>query len=80
MLGVFIGYDIPVALDTKWNHIMPALDRIYKVIQYQGDTIHIIKGDSDINFIQDLLVAYNNLLDINLTLDVFNIDESLLGA
>jgi hypothetical protein len=32
MQAVFIGYDIPEALDTKWNHIMPVLDKMYKVI------------------------------------------------
>jgi hypothetical protein len=78
MLAVFIGYDIPEALDTKWTHVIPILDKLYKVIDYEGDTVHVINGESDINFIKDLLVAYNILLQINLTLDVFTVDESLL--
>ncbi|OHR72140.1 hypothetical protein [Bacillus sp. UMB0893] len=80
MKAVFIGYDIPLALDTKWNDIMPALSKIYKVIQYEGDSVHVINGESDINFIEDLLVAYNTLRQINLTLEVFKVDESLLRA
>lgn len=78
MQAVFIGYDIPEALDTKWNDIMPTLDKIYKVIQYEGDSVHVITGQSDIQFIKRLLDAYNRLRDINLTLDVFSVDESLL--
>ena len=57
---------------------MPVLDKMYKVICYDGDSVHVINGESDINLIQDLLVAYNTLLQINLTLEVFTVDESLL--
>lgn len=57
---------------------MPVLDNMYKVNCYDGDSVHVINGESDINFIQDLLVAYNTLLQINLTLDVFTVDESIL--
>lgn len=78
MQAIFIGYDIPLAVETKWNNIMPALDKIYKVIQYEGDSVHIINGESDINFVEDLLVAYNTFLDINLTLEIFKVDESLI--
>lgn len=78
MNAVFIGYDIPLALETKWNHIMPALNLMYKVIEYEGDIVHIINTESEIFFIQGLLESYNTLLQINLTLDVFKIDETLV--
>lgn len=78
MNAVFIGYDIPLALETKWNHIMPALNLMYKGIEYEGDIVHIINAESDISFIQGLLESYNTLLQINLTLDVFKIDETLV--
>lgn len=78
MEAVFIGYDIPLALDIKWNEVMPILDNSFKVIQYEGDTVHIINGKSDIDFIQTVLSAYNLHKDINLTLDVFEVDENVL--
>lgn len=78
MDAVFIGYDIPLALDIKWNEVMPILDNSFKVIQYEGDTVHIINSESDIAFIQTVLSAYNLHKDINLTLDVFEVDENLL--
>jgi hypothetical protein len=80
MQAIFIGYDIPLASDIKWDEIMPTLDKIFKVIQYEGDTVHLINEESDIKFVQTLLEAYNTHRDINLTLDVFKVDESLLKA
>ncbi|MBD8591640.1 MULTISPECIES: hypothetical protein [Peribacillus] len=78
--GVFIGYDIPEALEVKWDSIMPALGKMYKTISYEGDKIHLINGEADLKFISDLLMAYNTLLKINLTLDVFKVDKSLIEA
>ncbi|KYG33475.1 hypothetical protein [Priestia endophytica] len=79
MQAVFIGYDIPEALEVKWEIIMPELDKKYKRIQYEGDEVHIIAGDftgePDIKFIEDLVFAYNTDRQINLTLDVFELDE-----
>ncbi|MGZ9869605.1 hypothetical protein ACU3L3_14395 [Priestia endophytica] len=86
MQAVFIGYDVPEALEVKWEIIMPELDKKYKRIQYEGDEVHIIAvdftsiagdfmGESDINFIKDLVFAYNTDRQINLTLDFFELDE-----
>ncbi|MDQ0271152.1 hypothetical protein [Cytobacillus purgationiresistens] len=81
MQAIFIGYDIPLALDIKWDEIMPILSKAFKAIQYEGDTVHIINNnESDITFVQTLLLAYNTHRDINLTLDVFKVNESLLKA
>lgn len=80
MQAIFIGYDIPLALDTKWDEVMPVLDKMFKVIQYEGDTVHVVNNESDIIFVQTLVLAYNTHRDINLTLDVFKVDESLLKA
>lgn len=80
MQAVFIGYDIPEALEVKWECIMPLLDRSFKTIKYDGDVIHIINDKSDIEFLKNLLAVFNYLLDINLTLDVFTVDNSLLKA
>ena len=59
---------------------MPALGKMYKTISYEGDKIHLINGEADLKFISDLLMAYNTLLKINLTLDVFKVDKSLIEA
>lgn len=79
-LGVFIGYDIPEALEVKWTYIIPLLDKMFSAISYEGDKVHVLNEQSDTKFISDILVAFNTLLKISLTLDVFTIDESLIES
>ncbi|MFT9494349.1 MULTISPECIES: hypothetical protein [Bacillota] len=67
---VFIGYDIPEALDVKYDKVFPLLDKEFKQIELEGDLVHVIEGESSINFIEDILNAFNTFYDIGLTLDI----------
>lgn len=68
---IFIGYDIPEALDAKWDIVMPLLDRQYKAMDYEGDRVHLVNGKADIWTIQNMLDDINEKKNINLTLDVW---------
>lgn len=76
MNTVFIGYDTPDALDVKLNSILQILDREFTRIEYQGDTVHLIGGDTDINFCDDIVAAFNALHAINLNADIGTYDDS----
>jgi hypothetical protein len=73
--AVFIGYDIPLAQETKWNLIMEILDRHFESRIYEGDVIHLVNSKSDIKFIQDLLFAFNEHREISLTTDIFGLNK-----
>jgi hypothetical protein len=73
--AVFIGYDIPLALETKWNVVMPLLDQHFESGIYEGDVIHLVNGKSDIQLIEDLLFAFNEHREICLTTDIFEVDK-----
>ncbi|MED4456148.1 hypothetical protein [Metabacillus fastidiosus] len=73
-LAVFIGYDIPSALDAKWNIIIPKLNQRFEMVDYEGDNVHVVNNEEEITMIENLVEGYNRLLEINLTLEVFEID------
>lgn len=74
MKAIFIGYDIPLALSIKYDEIMPVLDRMFQRIEYEGDQVHLVNNEENINAIQIMLEEYNAQHDMGLTLDVFEID------
>ncbi|MGG3641439.1 hypothetical protein [Bacillus gobiensis] len=67
---VFVGYDIPLALDIKHEMVIPLLDKEFKRIELDGDIVHVLEGESSINFIEDMINAFNRFYDIGLTLDI----------
>lgn len=67
---VFVGYDIPLALDIKHKMVMPLLDKEFKRIELDGDIVHVIEGESSIEFIEVMIDSYNAYFDIGLTLDI----------
>ncbi|MDM5205342.1 hypothetical protein [Cytobacillus kochii] len=67
---VFIGYDIPLALEIKYDMLLPLLDKEFKRIELDGDIVHVIEGESSIKFIKDMINSFNAYYDIGLTLDI----------
>lgn len=67
---VFVGYDVPLALEIKHDMVIPLLDKVFKQIDLDGDIMHIIEGESHINFIEDMINAFNTFYDIGLTIDI----------
>lgn len=39
---VFVGYDVPLALEIKHDMVIPLLDKVFKRIDLDGDIMHII--------------------------------------
>jgi thiol-disulfide isomerase/thioredoxin len=77
--AIFIGYDIPLALDVKWKHIMPILSELYEMVEYEGDSVHLVgNDDSALEFTKELLTIFNSHFDINLTADLFKVDKKIL--
>jgi hypothetical protein len=66
---LFVGYDIPAALDHKHRKLLPVLDEHYPRIDLEGDDVHVIP-EKDIEFIQNILGALNEIYDFNLTADI----------
>jgi hypothetical protein len=67
---VFVGYDTPLALEIKHDVVIPLLDKVFKRIELDGDIVHVIEGESCINFIEDMINSFNTYYDIGLTIDI----------
>ncbi|PTY89740.1 hypothetical protein [Heyndrickxia sporothermodurans] len=67
---VFVGYDIPLALEIKHDMVIPLLDKEFKRIELEGDIVHLVEGESSIKFIGEMISAFNAYYDIGLTLDI----------
>lgn len=67
---VFVGYDIPLALDIKHDMVIPLLDKVFKRIELDGDIVHVIEGESSIKFIENMINSFNAYYDVGLTLDI----------
>lgn len=67
---VFIGYDIPKALEMKYEVVMPMLDKLLKPIDLDGDQCHVIEKEEQRIFVESLLINLNDFHDINLTADI----------
>lgn len=80
MKAVFVGYDIPLALDVKWSEVMPFLDQLFERIEYEGDTVRVVKTDTDQMIIRELIESKNEHYDIGLTLEFFIFDENLVNT
>jgi hypothetical protein len=63
---VFIGYDIPLALDVKHEQLLPFLDTMLKPVDLGGEKCHIIENEKQKICIEKILSALNGLNDINL--------------
>ncbi|MCU6603832.1 anti-repressor SinI family protein [Peribacillus frigoritolerans] len=65
---LFIGYDIPHALECKIDTVMPFLNKFYPLFECEGDKMHIVP-DPHIPMIQNMIDTLNAHYDFNLTLD-----------
>lgn len=74
-VAVFVGYDIPEAMDMKWDTVMSLFDTFFESGIYEGDVIHLLKGESDIKLVSSLLEAFNEYKDIGLTADFFKVNK-----
>ena len=66
---VFIGYDIPQALDIKHSIVIPLLDTLYEQIEIEGDILHKVKSIDEIHHIGEIIELFNEYFDFNLTVD-----------
>jgi hypothetical protein len=78
--AIWLGYDIPLALDVIIEDIHPILENYgMERIEFEGDTMHVIKGELDVQFIQGIIAAFTKIHqdgdDFNITYEVVEIDE-----
>lgn len=66
---VFIGYDIPEALEVKCEILMPVFNHLYKRIEIEGDKAHIVPSPEDVARISEMVTVLNEYYDFNLTVD-----------
>ena len=67
--SLFIGYDIPSALEMKHGFVMNILDLKYPQSELEGDVVHLIP-EEDVPAIVDMIESINEVFDIGLTCDV----------
>lgn len=56
---LFINSEVPESIDVKENTILPMLDLMFQRSIVEGDTVHILKGETDINFCETLIENLN---------------------
>lgn len=55
---LFVGYDIPMALDVKHEEVLPELDKVFTRIDLDGDIAHLVP-EKEINKAQDIIDGFN---------------------
>lgn len=56
--AIWLGYDIPLAMDCIHDEIWPILDQQFERIEYEGDIMHVIRGELDAQFVQGIISAF----------------------
>jgi hypothetical protein len=66
---LFVGYDVPLALDLKYDILFPILDAMFQRIEMDGDIFHVIDDEKKLEGVQRLVEHLNEIHGINITLD-----------
>lgn len=66
---LFVGYDVPLALDLKYDILFPILDAMFKRVEIDGDIFHVIDDEKKLDGVQRLVEHLNEIHGINITLD-----------
>lgn len=76
---LFIESKTPIALETKFKHIIPALDCKYEQVMYQGNIVHRIP-DHPLNYvgIHNLIETMNQKYNIHLIANYYPMKEGLI--
>ncbi|QST02477.1 hypothetical protein IMZ31_23800 (plasmid) [Pontibacillus sp. ALD_SL1] len=65
---VFVGYDIPLALEVKHSQVLPLFDQHFTPHELEGDMVHIVP-ESEMEKAEEIIENYNEKYDIGLTCD-----------
>ncbi|MED3746674.1 MULTISPECIES: hypothetical protein [Geobacillus] len=66
---LFVGYDVPLALDIKHDVLFPILDMLFERIEIDGDTFHLVDDENKLEGVKRLVEHLNWVHEINITLE-----------